>query len=140
MIETTAQNCKGVWKAADHMGMRQLRQCRGRRPILTRNTAESRSMTAASLTVFTPPLVTPQALLEMRRRLIGTLIRVGRYAFRFQQSAGIEMQHAFRSEREAVFSNARMAGVATVEVFRRGLVNARRDALLQSWTDVDVSP
>ena len=96
-------------------------------------------MTAASLTVFAPPLVAPQALLEMRRRLIGALITHRALRLPLPTEHGIEMQHAFCSEREAVFSNARMAGIATVEVFRRGLVNARRDALLQSWTDVDVS-
>ena len=67
------------------------------------------STAALSLMAFAAAFVAAQPFFDADRRLVGAVIGVGRHAFRFEQRAGIEMQHAFGAEPESVLANGGVA-------------------------------
>src|SRR5262249_53932943 len=97
------------------------------------------SATTARLMVFAAALVASQPLFDADRGLFGAVIGIGGHAFGFEQCTRIEMQNAFGPEAKSIFSNGRMAGIASPEIFRSGFLDPIGDLSLQRGTDADVS-
>src|SRR3569833_549916 len=93
---------------------------------------------AARLAVLAAALVSPQPLFDAQRRLIGAFIRVGRLPLGLDRGAGIQVQHAFGAETEAVLAHGGEARMPASEIFRRRLFDAIADPFLQRQPDADV--
>ena len=89
--------------------------------------------------VLAAALVAAQPLFDANRGLLGAVISVGRHSLGFEQSAGIQMQHAFCAKAKTVLANGGMPGIAAAEIFLRRLLDTIGDPLLQSHADTDVS-
>ena len=88
--------------------------------------------------ILQPPLVAAQPLFDALGGLVGAGIGIGRHRLRFQHDAGIEMDHAFGAEAEAVLADGHVTGIAAVEIFRGRFGDPLVDAAAQRLADVDV--
>jgi poly(A) polymerase len=77
--------------------------------------------------------------LAIPRRFEATIKETWALQPRFEQRAGIEMQHAFGTEPESILADGGVAGIAAAEIFRGGFFDAAADALTQCRADADVS-
>src|SRR3569832_2874262 len=79
---------------------------------------------AARLAALAAALVAPQPVFDPQRRLIGAFILGGRLPLGLDRGAGIQVQHAFGAEAEAILADGGETRIPASEIFRRRLFAA----------------
>src|ERR1700712_1439683 len=88
-------------------------------------------------TILQPALVTAQPLFDLRQRLIGTGIGIGRIRIGLERNSGIQMQRTIGAESEPILAQRDMAGIVAVKVFSQHFIGAFADATAQRVADTD---